>query len=84
MISFDDVGGTIKSKSKYIISWRNLSEYEKYAFKEYHQFFKEEPDSLDLESWIKQRGFDGVCDWLDDSYFKMTETLRELVYENRI
>lgn len=84
MSDFEDVGKTTKSKSEYIVVKSKLSEYEKYSFKEYLEIFKEEPDLLDLKSWIKQRGFDGVCDWMDDVYYTTSETLRQLVYENRL
>ena len=48
MIDFDDVGETTKSESEYTIGLNRLSDFEKYAFKEYTSHYGVEPDALDL------------------------------------
>ena len=84
MIDFDDVGETTKSESEYTIGLNRLSDFEKYAFKEYTNHHGREPDALDLTAWIKEVGIECVIFWLDDRHYAMTKTLRHLIDEDRI
>ncbi len=84
MLDFDDVGETTKGESEYTIGLNRLSDFEKYAFKEYTSHYGVEPDALDLTAWIKDVGIECVIFWLDDRHYEMTETLRHLIDEDRI